>query len=38
MRRGLKVEELKSPVRPVGNQSPKRSYREVMPGYLVMID
>jgi peptide/nickel transport system ATP-binding protein len=38
MRRGLKAEELKSPVRPVGYQPPKRSYREVTPGHLVMID
>lgn len=35
LRRHLAVDEIKSPVRPVGFVPPKRTYREVSPGHLV---
>lgn len=37
IRRGLMDDELKSPVRPVGYQPPKREYREVSTGHLVQV-
>jgi peptide/nickel transport system ATP-binding protein len=36
IRRDLAAEELKSPVRPLGYEAPKRTWREVGPGHLVM--
>lgn len=36
IRRNAGIEELKSPVRNVGYVSPKREYREVSPGHLVL--
>ena len=33
----LPVEELKSPVRPMGFEPPQRTWREVAPGHLVMV-
>ncbi|MDK4701576.1 ABC transporter ATP-binding protein [Rhizobium sp. CNPSo 4062] len=38
IRRNLAVEELKSPVRPVGYQPPARHYREVSQGHLVRME
>ncbi|GAJ96345.1 ABC transporter ATP-binding protein [Agrobacterium sp. SHOUNA12C] len=38
IKRNLAVEELKSPVRPVGYVTPKRRYREVTHGHLVRMD
>ncbi|KAA6476757.1 ABC transporter ATP-binding protein [Agrobacterium rhizogenes] len=38
IKRNLAVEELKSPVRPVGYVAPKRRYREVTHGHLVRMD
>ncbi|QND45792.1 ABC transporter ATP-binding protein (plasmid) [Rhizobium lusitanum] len=38
IKRNLAVEELKSPVRPVGYISPMRRYREVTNGHLVQMD
>ena len=35
IRRGISVDELKSPVRPVGYEPPARQYREVSEGHLV---
>jgi peptide/nickel transport system ATP-binding protein len=32
------VEELKSPVRPLGYVAPTRRYDEVAPGHLVRVD
>ncbi|WP_137134606.1 ABC transporter ATP-binding protein [Rhizobium sp. FKY42] len=37
IRRGLMEEELNSPVRPMGYQSPKREYREVSAGHIVQV-
>jgi peptide/nickel transport system ATP-binding protein len=37
LRRNLPVEELKSPVRPMGFEPPQRTWREVAPGHLVMV-
>ena len=37
IRRGQDVEELKSPVRPVGYMPPKRQYQEVSAGHLVQL-
>lgn len=37
IRRGLMEDELKSPVRPMGYQPPKREYREVSAGHLVQL-
>ncbi len=34
-RHGLAVDEIKSPIRPVGYQPPVRQYREISPGHLV---
>jgi peptide/nickel transport system ATP-binding protein len=36
IRRNAGIEELKSPVRNVGYVAPKREYREVSPGHLVL--
>ncbi|NTJ34778.1 ABC transporter ATP-binding protein [Agrobacterium rhizogenes] len=38
IKRNLAVEELKSPVRPVGYVTPKRRYREVTHGHFVRMD
>jgi peptide/nickel transport system ATP-binding protein len=38
IRRNLDVEELKSPVRPLGYRPPERRYRTVSPGHVVMED
>ncbi|CAN7613201.1 ABC transporter ATP-binding protein [Rhizobium rhizogenes] len=38
IKRNLAVEELKSPVRPVGYVTPMRRYREVTHGHLVRMD
>ncbi len=38
IRRNLAVDELKSPVRPVGYQPPARHYREVSQGHLVRME
>ncbi len=38
IKRNLSVDELKSPVRPVGYRPPVRQYREVSDGHLVRID
>ncbi|MGY5777735.1 ABC transporter ATP-binding protein [Rhizobium sp. LEGMi135b] len=38
IRRNLAVDELKSPVRPVGYQPPVRHYREVSQGHLVRME
>ncbi len=38
VRRNLAVDELKSPVRPVGYVAPTRQYREVSSGHLVRIE
>ncbi|MGY5802456.1 ABC transporter ATP-binding protein [Rhizobium sp. LEGMi12c] len=38
IRRNLAVDELKSPVRPVGYQPPARRYREVSQGHLVRME
>ncbi len=38
IRRNLAVDELKSPVRPVGYQPPARHYREVSHGHLVRME
>ncbi|MGV2124853.1 ABC transporter ATP-binding protein [Agrobacterium vitis] len=38
IRRDLDSEELKSPVRPLGYQPPKRRYELVSPGHMVMRD
>ncbi|HEY0121897.1 MAG TPA: ABC transporter ATP-binding protein [Rhizobium sp.] len=38
IKRNLAVEELKSPVRPVGYITPMRQYREVTNGHLVRMD
>ena len=38
IKRNLAVEELKSPVRPVGYITPMRQYREVTSGHLVRMD
>ncbi|MFJ6325925.1 MULTISPECIES: ABC transporter ATP-binding protein [unclassified Rhizobium] len=38
IKRNLSVDELKSPVRPVGYKPPVRQYREVSSGHLVRID
>ncbi|NTJ65166.1 ABC transporter ATP-binding protein [Agrobacterium rhizogenes] len=38
IRRNLAVDELKSPVRPVGYQPPARQYREVSRGHLVRME
>jgi peptide/nickel transport system ATP-binding protein len=38
IKRNLIAEELKSPVRPVGYEAPARSYREIAPGHLVLIE
>jgi peptide/nickel transport system ATP-binding protein len=38
IKRNLAVEELKSPVRPVGYVTPMRRYREVTNGHLVRMD
>jgi peptide/nickel transport system ATP-binding protein len=38
VRRNLAVDELKSPVRPVGYVAPARQYREVTAGHLVRMD
>jgi peptide/nickel transport system ATP-binding protein len=38
IRRNLAVDELKSPVRPVGYQPPARQYREVSSGHLVRME
>ncbi|MFV0491445.1 MAG: ABC transporter ATP-binding protein [Pseudorhodobacter sp.] len=37
LRRSQEVEELKSPVRPLGYIPPERSYREASPGHLVQV-
>ncbi|MFD1745113.1 ABC transporter ATP-binding protein [Rhizobium helianthi] len=37
IRRGLMDDELKSPVRPIHYQPPKRQYREVSAGHLVQV-
>lgn len=37
VKRGLSVDELKSPVRPADYTPPRRDYREVAPGHLVMV-
>ncbi|WP_199228378.1 ABC transporter ATP-binding protein [Caulobacter sp. D4A] len=37
IRRGISNDELKSPVRPMGFQPPKREYREVSQGHLVQV-
>ncbi|MDD9733238.1 ATP-binding cassette domain-containing protein, partial [Mameliella sp. AT18] len=37
MRRGLDVRDLKSPVRPLDYQPPKREWREVSPGHRVQV-
>ena len=37
IRRGLMEDELKSPVRPVGYQPPRREYREVSAGHIVQV-
>lgn len=34
-KRGLVADEIKSPIRPVGYQPPKRAYREISPGHMV---
>jgi peptide/nickel transport system ATP-binding protein len=36
IRRNAAIDELKSPVRPVGYNAPVRSYKEVSPGHLVL--
>ncbi|WP_183845801.1 MULTISPECIES: ABC transporter ATP-binding protein [unclassified Rhizobium] len=36
--RGMAGDELKSPVRPIGYEPPKRQYREVSEGHLVRVD
>ncbi|MFS8110357.1 ABC transporter ATP-binding protein [Rhizobium jaguaris] len=38
IKRNLAVDELKSPVRPVGYNPPERQYREVTNGHLVRLD
>ncbi|TXI08352.1 MAG: glutathione ABC transporter ATP-binding protein GsiA, partial [Rhizobium sp.] len=38
IRRNLAVDELKSPVRPIGYQPPARRYREVSNGHLVRME
>jgi len=38
IRRNLSVDELKSPVRPLGYVTPTRRYDEVAPGHLVRVD
>ena len=38
IRRNLAVDELKSPVRPVGYQPPAQHYREVSSGHLVRME
>jgi peptide/nickel transport system ATP-binding protein len=38
IKRNLAVDELKSPVRPVGYNPPARQYREVANGHLVRLD
>ncbi|MDL2408173.1 ABC transporter ATP-binding protein [Rhizobium calliandrae] len=38
IKRNLAVDELKSPVRPVGYSAPARQYREVANGHLVRLD
>jgi len=37
IRRGISNDELKSPVRAMGYEPPKREYREVSPGHVVQI-
>ncbi|MCJ8508796.1 ABC transporter ATP-binding protein [Rhizobium lemnae] len=37
IRRGLMEDELKSPVRPMGYQPPRREYREVSAGHIVQV-
>jgi peptide/nickel transport system ATP-binding protein len=37
IRRGISVDELKSPVRPVGFEPPARQYREVSDGHMVQV-
>lgn len=37
IRRGLMEDELKSPVRPLGYQPPRREYREVSAGHIVQV-
>lgn len=37
IRRGISVDELKSPVRPVGYEPPARQYREVSDGHMVQV-
>jgi peptide/nickel transport system ATP-binding protein len=37
IRRGISNDELKSPVRPVGFEPPKREYREVSEGHFVQV-
>ncbi|WP_320199580.1 ABC transporter ATP-binding protein [Agrobacterium sp. rho-13.3] len=36
LRRNAAIEELKSPIRPVGYVAPERHYRDVSPGHLVL--
>jgi peptide/nickel transport system ATP-binding protein len=36
LRRNAAIEELKSPIRPLGYNSPERVYRTVSPGHVVL--
>jgi peptide/nickel transport system ATP-binding protein len=38
VKRNMAVDELKSPIRPIGFQPPKRQYREASPGHLFQVD